>query len=50
MTTFTSFIHKDGSMKGRPISSLFAIRYGGLHLNLVGRQVFVDQFKMVLSS
>ena len=49
MPTFTSFIHKDGSMKGRPISSLFAIRDGGLHLNLVGRQVFADRFKMALS-
>ena len=40
--TFTSFIYKDGLKKGRPIEGLFAIRDGGLHLNLMGRQVFTD--------
>ena len=49
MPTFSSFIYKDGPSKGRPIESLFAVRDGGLHLNLVGRQVFTDRFKMALS-
>ena len=49
MPTFTSFIYKDGPRKGGPIESLFAVRDGGLHLNLVGRQVFTDRFKMALS-
>ena len=49
LPTFTSFIYKDGPKKGRPIEGLFAIRDGGLHLNLVGRQVFTDRFKMALS-
>ena len=49
MPTFTSFIYKDGLSKGRPIESLFAVRNGWLHLNLVRRQVFADRFKMSLS-
>ena len=50
MPTYSSFIHKDGVRKGRPLVGLFAVRDGGLHLNLIGRQVFTDRFKMALST
>ena len=36
MPTFTSFIYKDGPRKEGPIESLFAVRDGGLHVNLLG--------------
>ena len=50
MPTYSSFIHKGGVRKGRPLAGLFAVRDGGLHLNLIGRQVFTDPFKMALST
>ena len=50
MPTYSSFIHKDGVRKGRPLVGLFAVRDGGLHLNLIRRQVFTDHFKMALST
>ena len=50
MPTYYSFIHKDGVRKGRPLAGLFAVRDGGLHLNLISRQVFTDRFKMALST
>ena len=48
MPTYSSFIHKDRVRKGRPLAGLFAVRDGGLHLKLIGRQFFTDRFKMAL--
>lgn len=49
MPTYSSFIHKEGPLKGRPIAQLFAKLDGGLHLNLLGRRLFGERFQMALS-
>ena len=43
MPTFAPFIYKDGPMKGHSIESLFAVRDGGLHLNLMGHHAGVHR-------
>ena len=49
MTTYNSFIHKSGPCKDQPLAHLFARNDGGLHLNLAGRYIFSERFKMALS-
>lgn len=49
MSTYSSFIHKSGPCKDQPLAHLLARNDGGLHLNLSGRYIFGERFKMALS-
>ena len=48
MPTYTSFAIKKGDGKGDPIPGLWAVKDGGLHLNLQGRFLFSQRFKHAL--
>ena len=52
MPTYTSFAEpKDligGIKKGDPLPGLWAVKDGGLHLNLAGRFLFAERFKNAL--
>ena len=48
MPTYTSFAVAKGTCKGDPLPGLWAVRDGGLHLNLPGRFLFSQRFKSAL--
>ena len=48
MPTYSSFSVSRGPEKGNPLPGLWAIRDGGLHLNLPGRHLFTERFKSAL--
>ena len=49
MPTYSSFIFKSGPCKGCPMGHLFAKLDKGLHLNLSGRHIVTERFRMALS-
>ena len=49
MPTYSSFIFKSGPCKGCPMGHLFARLDKGLHLNLSGRHILTERFRMALS-
>ena len=48
MPTFTYFAVAKGPEKGDPLPGLWAVRDGGLHLNIPGRFLFSERFKSAL--